>query len=140
LPDNLVSSIKIIGGGKLGGFMDLALRKRSFLESIFLIPKIASPIRRIVYFADKEGKTRVVALGDYFSQAALKRFHSYLFKVLKKIPQDMTFNQGAFVEKVRSWDSNLLYSVDLSAATDRFPISIISLVLRGHFPQVFVDA
>jgi hypothetical protein len=82
--------------------MDLALRKREFLSSIFLIPAQQTPFRRIVYFADKEGKTRVVALGDYFSQAALKRLHSYLFKVLRKIPQDMTFNQGAFVEKVNS--------------------------------------
>jgi hypothetical protein len=52
----------------------------------------------------------------------------------------MTFNQGAFVDRVKSWDSDLLYSVDLSAATDRFPISVISLVLRGHLPKVFVDA
>jgi hypothetical protein len=52
----------------------------------------------------------------------------------------MTFNQGAFVEKVNSWGSTTLYSVDLSAATDRFPISIISLILRGHFPKIFVDA
>jgi hypothetical protein len=100
LPTSLVESIKVIGGEKLGSFMDFALRKREFLSSIFLIPAQQTPFRRIVYFADKEGKTRVVALGDYFSQAALKRLHSYLFKVLRKIPQDMTFNQGAFVEKV----------------------------------------
>jgi hypothetical protein len=98
----LVNSIRIVGGERLGGFMDLALRKRSFLKKIFLLPEVSSPFRRIVYFADKEGKTRVVALGDYFSQAALKRLHSYLFRVLKKIPQDMTFNQGAFVDRVKS--------------------------------------
>jgi hypothetical protein len=121
--------------------MGLALRKVSFLRRIFLVPeKLDYPFRRIVYFSDKEGKTRVVALGDYFSQTALKRFHSYLFRVLKKIPQDMTFNQGAFVEHVRSWNSDLLYSVDLSAATDRFPISLISLVLQGLLPASFVKA
>jgi hypothetical protein len=121
--------------------MGLALRKVSFLRRIFLVPKsLDYPFRRIVYFSDKEGKTRVVALGDYFSQTALKRFHSYLFKVLKKIPQDMTFNQGAFVEHVKSWNSDLLYSVDLSAATDRFPISLISLVLQGLLPASFVKA
>lgn len=58
-------------------------------------------IRRLTYFADKEGKTRVIAILDYFSQTVLRGLHSYLFKLLRKIPQDMTFDQGAFVERVK---------------------------------------
>lgn len=32
------------------------------------------------------------------------------------------------------------YSVDLSKATDRFPIDLIALVLEGRFPKEFVDS
>lgn len=47
-------------------------------------------------FPDKELKVRTIAIGDYFSQGALKPLHSYLFRVLKRIPQDCTFDQGGF--------------------------------------------
>lgn len=61
-----------------------------------IIPSDPGKIRKLVYFPDKEGKTRVVAEMDYFSQSVLKPLHLYLAKVLKKIPQDMTFSQGSF--------------------------------------------
>nr|UPW42158.1 MAG: putative RNA dependent RNA polymerase [Guangdong mito-like virus 4] len=140
LPQSLIAAIKVIGGETLANFIDLALRYKWLLRTLFKIVDEPTPFRRLAHFADKEGKTRVIALGDYFSQTALKRLHSYLFRLLKKIPQDMTFNQGAFLEQVRSWDSDIYYSVDLSSATDRFPISVIELVLRGHLPQDYVTA
>jgi hypothetical protein len=34
----------------------------------------------------------------------------------------------------------VLYSVDLSAATDRFPISLIESVLKGVFPESYVSS
>jgi len=47
----------------------------------------ASPVvRKLSYFADKETKMRVIAVGDYYSQTALRPLHSYLFRALKKIP------------------------------------------------------
>jgi hypothetical protein len=97
-----------------------------------------SSIRRLSNFADKEGKTRIIGIGDYFSQTVLRRLHLYLFDVLKKIPQDVTFDQGKFKSLITDWD--VYYSVDLSAATDRFPISIIEGLLRSHFPAKYVDA
>jgi len=89
--------------------------------------------RKLSYFPDKEGKTRVIAIGDYFSQAVLRGLHRYLFRVLKKIPQDCTFNQGGFKDALKG--AEYYYSVDLTAATDRFPIKVISAVLRGHLPN-----
>lgn len=52
--------------------------------------------RKLVYFPDKEGKTRTVAILDYFSQTVLKPLHSYLFNILKGIKQDRTFSQQDF--------------------------------------------
>jgi hypothetical protein len=56
---------------------------------------------------------------------------------LKKIPQDCTFEQSGFIGKVKDWD--YFCSVDLSSATDRFPIALIADVLRGHLPSSYVD-
>jgi hypothetical protein len=86
-------------------------------------------------------KVRVIAIGDYFSQAILKPFHAFLFKVLKTIPQDHTHNQGGFktlMVETKSKDS--FWSADLSAATDRFPIEVICTVLKGRLPSSWVEA
>lgn len=61
-----------------------------------------TPIRRIIAVPDKEGKTRLVAVLDYVSQTVLRPVHFFLSDVLRSIPQDMTFNQGGFVERVQA--------------------------------------
>lgn len=90
------------------------------------------------YFSDKEGKTRVIGILDYLSQTVLKPLHLYLFRTLRKIPQDCSFNQGGFRDKIKDWD--IFYSLDLSSATDRFPIDVISYTLESHLPSSYVSA
>lgn len=102
------------------------------------VKKDNGSIRHLSYFPDREGKTRVIAIGDYMSQTVLKSLHMYLFRALQKIPQDCTFNQGGFQEKLKG--AEYYYSVDLTAATDRFPIRVISSVLAGHLPTDYVKA
>lgn len=130
-----------MGGKKLSLFIDEASQHLAIFLG-FMPPKLLGKTdlkeSRLAYFSDKEGKTRVVAIVDYLSQTVLKNLHLYLFKVLKKIPQDCTFDQGSFIEKIKDWD--YYCSVDLSSATDRFPISLIAGVLKGHLPSFYVDA
>lgn len=57
-------------------------------------------IRKIVAIPDMEGKSRVIAILDYWSQTALRPLHKFLFGILRRIPQDCTFNQGAFKDSV----------------------------------------
>jgi hypothetical protein len=57
---------------------------------------------------------------------------------LKKIPQDRTFDQGSFKDNIHNY--KYFYSVDLSSATDRFPISVIADVLKGLLPHDYVDS
>jgi hypothetical protein len=57
---------------------------------------------------------------------------------LKKIDQDVTFNQNAFKEKISDWE--VFYSVDLKSATDRFPIHVIKQVLKGRLPDTYISA
>lgn len=69
---------------------------------------------------------------------ALKPIHSYLGRALEKIPQDCTLDQSKFRSLLP--DTGIFYSVDLSSATDRFPISVICDLLKVRLPAHFVNA
>jgi hypothetical protein len=66
----------------------------------------------------------------------LKKFHNDLLDSLKKFSQDRTFTQ----DPRNSWSNNHepFYSLDLSAATDRFPVflqmKVLSLLYDNNFP------
>lgn len=141
LPESLVASIKKIGGPKLTSVIERLEHPgaRLLLGKIFEIkPGKEFSFRRLASFPDKETKMRTVAILDYMSQTALIPFHKYLFRVLKKIPQDFTFCQSSFWERIK--DQPVYYSIDLSAATDRFPIELIRSVLEAKLPSEYVAA
>jgi len=138
LPTTLLQSISTLGGKKITNFIDCVMSQMEHFEGFFPTDDSKKSFRRLSYFADKEDKSRVIAIGDYFSQTVLRRFHLYLFRVLRRIPQDVTFDQGRFKEMVKDWD--IYYSVDLKSATDRFPIDLISKVLECHFPANYISA
>lgn len=76
---------------------------------------------RLAIVKDPELKMRVIAMVDYLSQFTLKPIHEGILSLLKtKLPQDRTFTQNPF----NNWSDNddSFFSLDLSAATDRFPI------------------
>jgi len=75
------------------------------------------------------GKIRVFAMVDSFTQWVLRPLHLYLFKqVLQKIPQDGLYDQIApakrLVKVMRERGLSRVWSFDLSAATDRLPVSL----------------
>lgn len=78
------------------------------------------------------GKTRVFAMVDYFSQCALSPLHNKIASILKKIPQDCTFNQEKGISDLKNWtlQSSENNSLDLSKATDRFPLILQKEVLK----------
>jgi hypothetical protein len=135
LPGGLMVSIGHLGGKDLLTKMEVLLRNLPALGSFF--PVKGGKIRKLVGISDKE-KSRTIAILDYWSQTVLRPVHFFLFGVLRKIPQDVTFNQGSFLEKVLEWDSREFYSIDLKDATDRFPVDLISRVLEGAFTQEWV--
>lgn len=145
LPGALIESIGVIGGTRLRENMETVL---GLLPSLrfggpfgVMKTEVGVNIRRIVGIEDKEGKTRVIAIGDYWSQTSLKPLHDWIFRILRRIHQDVTFSQGSFVDKVSTWGKGItLYSVDLTSATDRFPIDLICDVLEGVLPSTYVQA
>lgn len=80
---------------------------------------------------DTEGKERVIAMLDYWSQVALKPIHDHVLTFLKRIKMDRTFTQDPF----NNWkdDGELFWSLDLSSATDRFPIFLQEKIVSSIF-------
>jgi hypothetical protein len=85
-------------------------------------------LRKVQPIQDKEGKTRIIAIGDYFSQAVLRPIHIQLMNLLKGIEQDMTDNQHGHGYEFGPSDQHY-HSLDLTAATDRFPVWVQRLAL-----------
>jgi hypothetical protein len=86
------------------------------------------------HFADKEGKTRVIAILDYWSQTCLRPLHDSINRILKRIPMDCTFDQNAFTKSTPAdLQGHSFHSIDLTAATDRMPIALQKRVVRYLF-------
>jgi len=87
------------------------------------------------------GKIRLFAIVDFWTQVSLRPLHHFLSQVLKSIPQDGTFDQikpvKALLKRVPL--SQTFYSFDLSAATDRLPISLQINVLTCLFGGAFAE-
>jgi len=76
---------------------------------------------RLSIVNDPECKKRIIAISDYFTQFTLKPIHVNLMNLLRKLPCDRTFTQDPF----HKWEgSDPFYSLDLSSATDRFPVHL----------------
>jgi len=78
--------------------------------------------RKLYIISDPELKERVIAIFDYISQLAFEPFSKYLFGVLRQIPQDRTFTQDPVIRDKR--EGERYHSLDLTSATDRFPIDL----------------
>lgn len=97
---------------------------------------------RLALLPEAAGKVRVVALVDCWTQWALYPLHKWIFGILEEIPQDGTFDQLRPVERLlkRVNSRQIIYSYDLSSATDRIPIKIQEILLACIFGQRFARA
>lgn len=86
-------------------------------------------------FAFKEeaaGKLRIFAILDVITQSTLAPLHDFLFKILRRIPNDGTFDQDASVKRSieKAQRYGVSYSFDLSSATDRLPVALTAQILE----------
>nr|QTW92172.1 RNA-dependent RNA polymerase [Colletotrichum higginsianum mitovirus 1] len=88
------------------------------------------------------GKLRIFAIVDSITQNMLAPLHSFMFSVLRLIPNDGTFDQEASIR--RSQEKSVIagkaYSFDLSAATDRLPVDLSVKILSKIFSDNFAEA
>lgn len=149
LPKSLIQSIKVLGGPKVGLRIDSILtclpELRECMEQPTILKKgkvIPSKVfRKISYFADPEGKTRVIAIGDYWSQNVLLFLHNQIYKLLSFIPHDETFEQGNETCRSFKFDGQTRYfCYDLKSFTDRFPIRLIRILLTYLIGPIKAEA
>jgi hypothetical protein len=87
---------------------------------------VESIVGRIGFIQEPGYKLRVVANPYPIFQVLLSRFGTQLYDKLKDMPEDCTFNQDKAVEDVQEFlnGGGRLMSIDLSSATDRFPLDL----------------
>jgi hypothetical protein len=83
-------------------------------------------VSKIGFLSEGGCKTRVVASGDYFTQDCLKPLHRSLYRVLSQLDTDGTssHNRVAQLVKEKTSEGRAVWSFDLTAFTDRFPVFI----------------
>jgi hypothetical protein len=94
-------------------------------------PRLNSFKGKLSKIYDPECKVRVIAIVDYYTQLFLKPINDKLFYLIKRFPTDRTFTQNPY----HSWSDNehSFWSLDLSSATDRFPIVLQRRLLGAIF-------
>lgn len=92
---------------------------------------------RLVGIPEPAGKMRVIAICDIWTQSLFEPLHRALFKFLRSLPNDGTFDQNAAFDRAvsKASTSEGIYCADLSAATDRLPLDLQEMILNmfyGH--------
>jgi hypothetical protein len=88
--------------------------------------------RKLVALADYEGKTRVIAIGDYMSNVLLRPLHDKLMSCLAGLKSDYTYRQHTLSD-VRINELEDPVSVDITAATDRIPAKVTAYIIGQYF-------
>lgn len=79
----------------------------------------------------KEGKARIVAMLDNWTQTALTPLHDMINRILNLMPSDCNFYQDKIAAAVKGWTSSgkPVYSYDLQVASDRLPVNLQVIIL-----------
>jgi len=145
LPQQLKDDIILLGGSGLANVLEALTDRLDILGwgSVSELwakhfPAKTKSLRKISFFSDKEGKTRVIALLDYWSQTCLRPLHDSLNRCLRRISTDCTFNQNRFLDVLPY--TGPYHSLDLTAATDRMPIALQQRVIARVIGQDRAEA
>jgi hypothetical protein len=88
---------------------------------------------------EEPGKMRVFAMVDWLTQMIMEPLHQWLFSILRHLPMDGTHDQGAAVAYAADLvekGHRHVFSLDLSAATDRLPVSVQTVLLNQLVPGI----
>lgn len=98
---------------------------------------------KLEFISAPAGKTRIVYVANWWVQAILLPMNESLmdqFRIMRD--SDATWDQNSGVDRIREWSEKgyKLFSYDLSAATDRWPIKHQKIVIRNCFSSEVADA
>jgi hypothetical protein len=109
-----------------------------------LVPTKVTKLGKLSTKTEPAGKIRVFAITDVWTQTILLPVHEHVFKILKGIVQDGTFDQDAPLSllraRVKEKEDKSVFSYDLSAATDRFPVDFQVQLLSMLYNRDVADA
>jgi len=114
--------------------------KKSALELFKATGRI--PIGQIAFKEEAAGKLRNFAIVDIWTQSLLRPLHDALFGLLQSLPNDGTFDQDASFKRCvkKAKESKCAFGYDLSAATDRLPMSLQVTILTVMFGSKLAEA
>jgi hypothetical protein len=141
LPTSLKYHISNIGGDLITEnmkHMEYLIENEEVLKFFGVSEK--RQYRKLALISDKEGKTREVAIADYWTQTCLKPIHDYQSSILKNIKADCTFDQSKLVKTLQAHKGHQYHSVDLTSATDRFPIDIQKEMLSIYTNRDYAES
>jgi len=96
---------------------------------------VIGPIGKLSFKQEAAGKLRVFAMVDVITQSLLDPLHNKLFSLFRKLPNDCTLDQSKGFKYAQSLSLkySCSYGFDLSAATDRLPISSQKAILDSLY-------
>jgi hypothetical protein len=138
LSDQQISDLQILGGEGIVQQLE-TIRSLSLLTWLSKFKKLKPQgrVSKLSLVKDKEAKVRIVAILDYWTQSVLLPLHEELMLLLRRQKPDMTFNQGGFRFQLKQGP---YHSLDLTAATDRFPVSLQEAVLATMISPEYAAA
>jgi len=94
--------------------------------ALFGDPGAPSIIGKLSFKEEAAGKLRIFVMVDCLTQSALHGLHEWIFELLRRIPNDGTFNQEAAFSRAqeKAAKAGCSFGYDLSSATDRLPVDI----------------
>jgi len=111
----------------------LCEKQSGFLQTMKAIAQYSSYqpgyIGRLGFKQEAAGKVRVFAMVDVWTQWLLGPLHDAIFELLRTFPTDGTFDQHAPVKRLIKKGYSKYWCFDLSAATDRLPVSLQASIL-----------
>jgi hypothetical protein len=128
---SLKKFISLSPGGE--DFLRLIEQEEAFVQDLKPVKELI--LGRLSEKMEAAGKVRVFAITDSITQSVFRPISDGIFKILRSLPMDGTFDQDAPVRRLKDLylqgllDSQTFYSYDLSAATDRLPIDFQVQVL-----------
>nr|QJT73703.1 RNA-dependent RNA polymerase [Botrytis cinerea mitovirus 3] len=141
---NYLNSIKSLGWNtmwfnmKLNEMIELGDRLNQ-INSLKTKKSLSGQFGQFSLKEEAAGKLRIFAIVDSITQSLLSPLHDFMFDLLRKIPNDGTFDQDLSVKRsqTKSSASGKAFSFDLSAATDRLPVDLTVKILSKIFSDEF---
>lgn len=109
----------------------------------YYLPRLSGKghIGQLAFKNEPAGKVRVFAMVDSWTQDLLNPLHQLLFSLLKKLPNDGTFDQNKSfqrcIEKAKA--NQCSFGYDLSAATDRLPLKVQIGIVKALLSQIGIS-